>query len=634
MLQQFRGALRNSKILTAFLAVLVIAAFAVVGIFDQNISFSGGAPLKVGDRTFSQSEIARTYRQRVEAQVRDSDGRLTEAQLREAGLLDSVIGQLALTATLDEDADDLGLGVTGAMVRDYVKDDLGIKNPITGELDRQTLAEVIGRARMSVEEFYEIVEGDLVRGLITQSLGASAPAPEVLATSFARRRAERRALEYLVLPPETAAIEEPTEEDLRARYERDLTVAYSTPARRRVAAVILDPETLAGDDVIDEETLRTIYDANAERYRTDETRSTHRITAPSEAAAQSAVAELRAGTITFEDLAVRFNRPVATIVFEDQTREAITDAAVAQAVFAGAEGDVLDPVIGLFGPVVVRIDEVTPAQTTPYEEMKDQIRDALLADRTREALYAALERVETERDSGASLREAAIAAEIELVEPAPFDGGGLTAEGDEVDFPVELAIEAFQLAEGEETAFQQLPESLGEGEYALQLLEIVEPQPIPFEEVREAVERAERAARVEAELRRLAGDIVANLSADDDGGLTVAAEPLGLTPSVRIADLNTTDAVFTRSLVNRVFNAEPNEPFIATVGDDVIIVVVRALIQPSTRELPVDQVARVRDLLGASITGELGDAYLAEAQRAIGVSQNRAKIEDAVGPVR
>ncbi|MEL6365491.1 MAG: peptidyl-prolyl cis-trans isomerase [Pseudomonadota bacterium] len=627
MLQQIRGALRNSKFLTAILAVLVIAAFAFVGVFDQ-VSFGGGAPLKVGDETFSAEEIERSYRRRLQIVINENAGALEETDELRRGVFAQTVSQLAVTATVDEDADDLGLAATGDMVRNYLKDELGISNPITGQLDRDTLSEIIARNRMTVEEFYEIVEGDIVRQQITTAVGAPVPAPQSLASTLARRRGERRLVNYAVFGPELAtAVPEPTEEDLMARYERDKAALYSTPERRRVAAVILDTATLAGGETVDDETLRTIYEANAENYRTPETRSSRRITAPSEAAAQSAVAALRAGETTFEVLAEAYGRPADAIVFADQTRDAITDAAVAKAVFEAEAGEILDPVSGLFGYVVVQVDAVTPESVVPFEEARAGIREAILADRNREALYAALEKIETERDTGAGLREAAITAEIDLIEPAPFDRAGETARDGPVDLPLALIQEAFRLAEGEETAFRPLPEGAGDGEYAMLVQEIVEAEPLPFEEVREQVLNAERAARIEQDLRRIAGDASARYQETED--FAGAAAPAGVEAEIRLADLNTVDDVFTRSLLNRVFNAEVGEPFVASVGDRVVLAVVSGLTEPGSN-IPADQLGRVQDLLGAALTGELAEAYLAQAQAEIGVTRNPAKLQAIV----
>jgi len=628
MLQQLRGALRNSKILTALLAVLAIAAFAVVGMVDQNVFSGGRAPLKVGDKVYSASDIDRTFRRRLDAAAADSGDYVSPTGPRGRQVFRETVATLIATGALAEDARRLGLGVDDASLREYVTEATGLANPITGELDQETLLSALARNGFTLREFDEIFRGDLLRSQITDALLAPAPAPRMLASALVKRQAEKRAIDYVVLTPDLAGeIPEPTDDELRARYERDKASLYSRPEYRRIALALLTPDAFRDAAAIDEEAVRTIYEANKARFEQPERRATRRITLPDAAAAEAAVAALRAGETSFEDLAERYDRPVSSVSFGEQTRAEIADPAVAEAVFAAGEGEILDPVAGLFGAVVVEITSVTPASERSFEEARGDIEEDLLRDRTQDALFDAVDRIETERDGGADLVEAARTAGVDLIEPEPFDRFGLDASGAEAGLAPAVAAAAFATPVGADTGFERLPDD--GGEFALQVLAVEAREPIPFEDVRDEVLQAEKDARLDRALRDVADDLRAAL--DGAGDLAGAAATVSRAPTRVTLAVSETNEIFDAALLNRLFNAEPGEPLIgpAARGRSLVFAVVEAVYVPPSA--PDGQVSALQEILGRSVFGELSQAYLDQLQAEIGVTRNEARLDAIVG---
>src|SRR5690606_25576339 len=108
---------------------------------------------------------------------------------------------------------------------------------------------------------------------------------------------------------------------------------------------------------------------------------------------------------------------------------------VAERIFAADEGQ-LTPAITLNSSHSLWFDltAVEPARDQTLEEVGDEVRAALMAERTQEALAAEAERVVAELDAGRALSDIASGLGEEVVRSAPFGRGGaeLSAIGPEV----------------------------------------------------------------------------------------------------------------------------------------------------------------------------------------------------------
>jgi peptidyl-prolyl cis-trans isomerase D len=155
------------------------------------------------------------------------------------------------------------------------------------------------------------------------------------------------------------------------------------------------------------------------------------------------IEEMRATFQPLEQIGARFNLPVhALSVTADGSELAAVPglpeedrARVAERIFA-AEEEQLTPAITLNANHSLWFDlnAIEPARDQTLDEVRDEVRAAMVAERTLEALAAEAERVVAELDAGRPLTEVAGEFGEEVVRSAPFGRGGaeLSAIGPDV----------------------------------------------------------------------------------------------------------------------------------------------------------------------------------------------------------
>lgn len=142
--------------------------------------------------------------------------------------------------------------------------------------------------------------------------------------------------------------------------------------------------------------------------------------------------------------------------------------------FRTAQGEQSDTIEGQDGSfTVLRVDSVTEPAVRPFESVRDQVREDMLAERRAEAAKQKADALAEQVKGGTAIAEVASAASISSATTAPFtrDGQGLE------NLPRSIASAAFRLATG---AVQVV--GAQDGQYVLVLKEIRPADPSQAEE--------------------------------------------------------------------------------------------------------------------------------------------------------
>lgn len=138
-------------------------------------------------------------------------------------------------------------------------------------------------------------------------------------------------------------------------------------------------ETIKNSTVTDEE-VEAYYEENKDRFVSAPTASAKHILVDTEDKCNEVLAEINAGTKTFEDAAKEYStcpskeRGGDLGTFGKGQMVPEFDAAV----FGAEVGKVLGPVKTQFGYHLIRVKELRQAETQPFESVKDQIRQSLV----------------------------------------------------------------------------------------------------------------------------------------------------------------------------------------------------------------------------------------------------------------
>lgn len=621
-------------VLTVIMGFLIVS-FAIWGIGDI---FRGGVNrtvAKVGSASISADEFRTAYNnelQRIQRQVRRV---VTSEEARAFGLDRELLNRQIDEAALTGEARRLGLAVDQLTVMRSITEAPEFKTG--GVFDRARLADALQQAGLSEQAFLQRQTDLVLRQQIYNGLAGGMLGAQALGRAIHQYRAEERNLDAIIVPVDKVPpAAEPDDAALKAFFE-ERKAEFRTVETRKVSIIQVLPTDFAAGLVLTEADLRAFYDRQraAGRYGTPERRQAQRVLFDSEDEAKAAAAKL-AGGMTFEALLEERKLTAADVDLGLKSANEIGDAALRDAIFATAEGQVSNPVKDPFGFVLVRIAKIEAARVTPFEMVRRQIEDDARADRlqTDPAIKGQVDglfrKIEDQRIAGKSLAEAAQAAGAKLVTIAAVDRQGNDGNGNKVEIPG--GNETVNAVFASDIGLDNEPLQGRDGGFTWFEVNAVEPaRDKTFDEVRDQVKTRLIADRRDKALAEMLAGLVKKI----EGGATMAAigQELGL-PVQRFSGIrrNSREAVLGQAAVDRAFAGAVGKPVTALAGDGVS----RVLIVPFDATLLAydpaqDEASGLTRQIATGIADDLMAQYTAALRKAQGVTINQNVLNQALG---
>lgn len=468
------------------LLLLLVLSFAVWGISGSMVGGLGGNNVvTAGGTDVSVTEYRLAYDRQLSQLSRQFGTQVTREQAASFGIDDQVLAQLVAGAVLDEQARELGLGLSRDRLASLTAEDPAFQGP-GGQFDRNQFEFVLQQVGMRPEDYLRNRAQVAIRQQIVEAVSDGFDAPDTFLRAVALYRGEDRTVEYIVLPK---SLEEPVADpsnEVLAAWFKERKTDYAAPEYRKLAYVKLAPEDISDPSAISDEQVREDYDANLGRFTTPETRTIEQVVFADEAAAQAALDSI-AGGLTFDQMVAAEGKTLADVRLGTFAKSRVPDPAVAEAAFALGANEVSGVVQGAFGPVIVRVTEITPEVVRPFEEVSAEIRpDLALAEASR-ILLDVHDAYEDARAGGDSLQEAAAKQNLDVATIEAIDRTGQTPDGQVVEtIPESAALlrEAFET----EANVENPPVNIGSDGFVFYEVEAVTPaRERTLDEVRERV---------------------------------------------------------------------------------------------------------------------------------------------------
>lgn len=425
------GSLRDaagSWLAKGLLSILVLS-FAVWGISGRMTGQLAGheSVVTVGGTTVSVNDYRLAYDRQVNAMSQQFGQRLSREQVTGLGIDNQVLAQLVSGAVLDEQARKLGLGLSENRLADLTRDDPAFKGP-GGQFDRQTFDYMISQAGMRPQDYLANRAKVAVRQQIVEAVSDGMKAPDAFLRAVALYRGEDRTVDYLVLPKSLVEpIAAPSDSVLSDYFEKNKKT-YAAPEYRKFVYARLDPEDIMDTTGITDAQVEDDYKKNTALYTTPETRTIEQLVFKSADAANAALDSLKAGA-TFDKLVTAEGKTEADTQLGTLSRDKIADKAVADAAFALAVNEVSPVVQGSFGPVLLRVTEITPEVVKSEAEVAEQIRKDLALTEANRILLDVHDSYEDSRAGGDTFEEAAAKLKLKVQTVEAVDRTGQTPDG-------------------------------------------------------------------------------------------------------------------------------------------------------------------------------------------------------------
>jgi peptidyl-prolyl cis-trans isomerase D len=568
---------------------------------------------KVGGETIEGLQLQQAY-QREMAQVARN---LPQGQEPTQDMRNSVereaLQQLITQAAMNQELQRLRVVTPDQAVRQAVFAMPAFRGA-DGQFDRQVFEAVLRNNGLTEPRFLDMMRGELAQRQLLEAVAAGATAPETLLRPLFQGQFEKRSADMVEFPlaaaPEPPA---PTEAELQRWYDNHPD-QYSAPEFRRIKAVVLSPQALAKDIPVTDVELHSAYDQRKGEYVKPAKRSAEVISVADEAKARALADTWRAGADWASMQKAAQEAGGSAITQDDATEREFPDADLGRAVFAAAPDTVSDPVKGTLGWFIVRVTKVTSGSERPFDEVKDALREQVLAAKAADLMYDHANKVDNVLGSGASLDE--MPSDLGLIGIAgTLNAEGSTPEGNPAPIPGPAELRgaliksAFETQKGDPLRLVevQTPSTGGSAYYALSVEDVTPPAVKPYEVVKEHVAAdwmhdVERRSQEQAAARLLAAVKGGQSLADSAAvaGVTVRRTPL-VTRGARAEGMP-------EQLEVPLFALKQGEPTMVETGDGFIVAVPAAVVEADPKGDPAGY-AQVRQVVARSIGSDLAAAF-------------------------
>ena len=491
---------RGNTIIWILMGMLILG---LGGFGVRNLGGSVQAIASVGDREITVQDYGRALSRELQATSAQIGQPISFEMAQQLGIDRSVQARLLASAALEGEAARVGISVGDAEVRKRLLSFPAFQG-LDGKFDREAYKLALQREGLTEGE-QAVTNGNFksdeaARTLLQGAVVGAVAAPEVLSATITAWATETRdfTLAELIAADLPAPVAAPDEDQIRAYYDAH-PEPYTQPETRRISYVWLTPDMLANKVTLDEAALRKTYEERISEFVTPEKRLVEKLVYPDSAAARAAKARLEAGEVDFAGLARERGLELTDIDLGEVSKEDL--GAAGDAVFALDAPGVVGPVETDLGPALFAMNGILDAQTTTFEEARDDLSSEARYDQARRMIAERTDALEDLLASGATLEDVARESDMELgtIAFTPGSEDGIAAYA------------PFRAAAARATAddFPQLVALDDGGVFALRLDGIDPPALRPLDQVRDQVVADWTRDETEAALVRLATDIAA-----------------------------------------------------------------------------------------------------------------------------
>ncbi|MBJ3776501.1 peptidylprolyl isomerase [Acuticoccus mangrovi] len=488
---------RGSKgIFAKILIIILVLSFAVWGISGFVNQVNPTEVARVGSTPVSAQDFARVYQAQANRLSQQLGSPITPSQAQAIGLPQQVLNSLVSEALQVDAAHALGVDLGDDTLASRIRENRAFAGP-DGNFSRARFNRLMAENGYNEADFIELQRDAAAQEMWVNGVVGGVTAPTPYLEAFNRYANQTRRVTWFTVDDSMIdAIPDPDEDTLKAFYDEH-QAEFRSPERRSFSTVTLSPEALAKPAEVSADAVRRAYEASG-AYGTGERRHVQQIVLSDKALAEKAAAALNDG-VAFAAILSELDRKFADVDLGLVERSALVDPAVADAAFSldvkGAAA-----VDGRFGPVLVRVSEIVPAQKRPFEEVEGEIRQELALEEAHDQMRTLVANVEDAVAGGASVAEIGDRFDLPVATISYVSRQGFGEDGAPVDIPAKETVltEAFSDAPGDDAS----PVEDGDATIWVQVDSVKEAADQPFEkvegDVRFAWTEAEKAKRIEA----------------------------------------------------------------------------------------------------------------------------------------
>jgi peptidyl-prolyl cis-trans isomerase D len=586
MLQAIRT--KAGSIIVKILFGLLIISFGFWGIYTRSDYYQGHSPetvvATVGDDSIRAEDLERVLQPTLERLRAQLGGALDQQQIKQLGVMDSVLAQLIDRQLLDQEAARLQLEASDEVIRSAIYDNPAFRGP-DGRFDRSLFNQVLIMNRLTEDQLVARLHRDLPRADMLQAITAGIAVPRPVAEALYRYRGEKRLADIVEFPVAGVKdVGQPGEADLTKFYETHPDL-FRAPEFRTFAVASLAPQDVMKPGDIPQDKVREEYNQRKDEFETPEQRQVQQILAPSEEKATEAETALAAGK-DWKDVATTIAKQDPETIDLGLMKRQDMPQVLADVAFELPLDKASDPIKTPLGWHILRVVKIEPPTTQSFEQVKPQIETELAQQEAIDRLEKLGNKVDDALAGGAPLADTAAKFGLKLTNVAAADVNGADADGKPVALPAakdEVLKTAFATEQGDTSRVAQSQDGTI---FALHVDKVISPQVRPLAEVHDKAVAAWQAEQKREAVSKEAEALAAAVKPDVALAKVAADKKLTVTPSPPLSRDAQNAAPAPPALISKLFAAKKGDVVTATDGSGAYVAQLKEIQVP---ENPSDE---------------------------------------------
>lgn len=492
MLGFFRSMIKSRFGAVIALGFLVLIALAFASADLTGSGFGGVAggdrAASVGKSRIGTGDLSKAVTNAFEAQRRENPT-LTMQQFVNSGAVNEVLDGMTDRAAMWEWGNSHGMIVSDRLVDSEIVKIPAFQGP-DGKFSEESYKQLIATRGLTDQ----VVREDIGKGLMARQLlvpasfGARMPAEAV--RRYAALLKERREGTIAFIPSLAFAPKAPPSDAELAAFWKANGGRYMQPERRTIRYAVLEEASLGNVPAPSDAEVAQRYKLNSAVYAPSETRNLTQVIVPTEPAARALAAEIAGGKSIEAAASAKGLSASKLSQVTPQSLSGQASKAVADAVFAAAQGAIAAPQRSGIGWHVIRIDAINRNPGKTLDQARPEIVAALTAEKRRAALADLSAKVEEQFEDGTGLADVAKSLGLTLSTTPPLQSDG-TVFGKPGERAPEAVLPIIAGAFGMEREGEpQLAELQSGTRFAIyEVSSLTPPSPAPLAQIRDIVAR-------------------------------------------------------------------------------------------------------------------------------------------------
>jgi peptidyl-prolyl cis-trans isomerase D len=616
---------------------LMVAAFVLWGVGDMlRVIGTSNWAAKVAGTTIEAQTMENDYRRALANATRDLPaGQEASAALRKQ-VGDQTLQSLIAQAAMNQEVNELRIVVPDTILAGTVRGLPVFRGP-DGAFDKARFEAALRNNGLTEAGFLDNMRDDLSQRQLLDAVMAGARAPDSEAGPIYALENEKRSADIAAFPI-AATPEPPVPDDAAAKlwYDNHPDL-YATPEYRRIKLIVVSPATLAPEVTVTDKDIQAAYEEHQAEFTTIASRSVRVISTTDAAAATSLSDQWRAGADWPAMQAAAKAAGASVIVQDDATEKQFPDPDLAKAVFSTPPDGISPPIKGALGWFVIEVTKVIDGGVTPFDQVKDKLRQTVVTDRALGLVYDRANKLDGLLGNGATLDT--LPPDPGVVEATfttdergytPDDAAAPIPGEDEFRSAILHAAFAAQKGDPPHLTEVQTPSTGGSGYFALTVEDITPSGQKPFDTVRAAVNDDWR-----LDQRHHTAELAATAmlkEVKEGKPFSDAARDAGVTP--RLSPLVTrtaTDPAMPAEVHRVLFTLKKGEPSVVETMDGFMVAVPVEIVAPDPAADPAAY-EKLRAAVGRTIANDLAATFAEALRLRANPRINQAIVDQIVQP--